>query len=93
MIVTIPEGLAVEQLDGVFSEFDRYGLKVGQLIVNNVIKADDSDFLKAKAAQQRKYLDLIYSRYSDIGVAELPMFPYELKGLDRLKEVESILFP
>jgi arsenite-transporting ATPase len=93
VIVTIPEALAVEQLEGVFSEFGRYGLKVRQLIINNVIKADDSDFLKAKAAQQRKYLDLIYSRYSDIGIMELPMFPYELKGLDRLKEVEKILFP
>jgi arsenite-transporting ATPase len=93
VIVTVPEALAVEQLEGVFSEFDRYGLKVGQLIVNNIIKADDSEFLKAKAAQQRKYLDLIYSTYSDIGVVELPMFPYEIKGVDRLKEMERILFP
>jgi arsenite-transporting ATPase len=93
VIVTIPEALAVEQLEGVFSELDRYGLKVGQLIVNNVIKVDDSDFLKAKAAQQMRYLDLIYSRYSDIGIVELPMFPYELTGRERLKEVESILFP
>ncbi len=93
VIVTIPEALAVEQLDGAFRDFDRHGLKVGQLIVNNVIKADDSDFLKAKAAQQRKYLDLIYDRYSDLRIVELPMFPYELKGWDRLKEVARILFP
>ena len=38
VIVTIPGALAVEQLEGVFGELDRYGIKVGQLIVNNVIK-------------------------------------------------------
>jgi arsenite-transporting ATPase len=93
VIVTIPEALAVEQLEGAFDELDGHGLKVGQLIVNNVIKADDSDFLKAKAEQQRRYIDLIYSGYSDIGIVELPLFPYELTGWERLQEVERILFP
>ena len=93
VIVTIPEALAVEQLENAFGELDRYGLKVGQLIINNVIKADGSDFLKAKAAQQRRYLDIIYDRYSGVKIVELPMFPYEVKGWDRLKEVEGILFP
>ncbi|MGB2583412.1 MAG: ArsA family ATPase [Dehalococcoidia bacterium] len=93
VIVTIPEALAVEQLENAFGELDRYGLKVGQLIINNVIKADDSDFLKAKAAQQRRYLDIIYDRYSGLKIVELPMFPYEVKGWDRLKEVGGILFP
>ena len=93
VIVTIPEALAVEQLENAFGGLDRYGLKVGQLIINNVIKADDSDFLKAKAAQQRGYLDIIYDRYSGVKIVELPMFPYEVKGWDRLKEVEGILFP
>ncbi|MEE8469892.1 MAG: ArsA family ATPase [Dehalococcoidia bacterium] len=92
VIVTIPEALAVEQLEGVFSELNKYGLKIDQLIVNNVIKADDSEFLLMKAGQQKKYLDLIYDRYTDLGIVEVPMFPYEIKGLDRLREVQRILF-
>jgi anion-transporting ArsA/GET3 family ATPase len=63
------------------------------LIINNVIKADNSEFLKAKANQQKKYLDHIHTRYGEIPMIEVPMFPYELKGWDRLKEVEKILFP
>ncbi len=93
VIVTIPEALAVAQLEGVFCELSKYGLKVKQLIINNVIKADGSDFLVAKASQQKNYLDLIYNRYSDLQIVELPLFPYEIKGWDRLKEVERILFP
>jgi arsenite-transporting ATPase len=93
VLVTIPEALAVEQLDSVFLQLERHGLLVDQLIINNVIKADDSEFLRAKAAQQKRYLDFINIRYHDLDIIEIPMFPYELKGLDRLKEVEKILFP
>ena len=93
VLVTIPEALAVEQLDSVFLQLERHGLLVDQLIINNVIKADDSEFLKAKAAQQKRHLDFINIRYHDLDIIEIPMFPYELKGLDRLKEVEKILFP
>lgn len=92
-MVTIAEALAVEQLEGIFGELSEYGLRVQQIIVNNVVKEGDSDFLLTKARQQKHYLELIYDRYSDLPIIELPMFPYELKGLDRLREVEKILFP
>ena len=92
-MVTIPEALAVAQLEGIFRELNKYGLKVKQLIINNVVKAQDSDFLLTKARQQKEYLEHIYDKYSHLKIVELPMFPYELKGLDRLREVERILFP
>ncbi|MFC1918903.1 ArsA family ATPase [Chloroflexota bacterium] len=92
IMVTIPEALAVEQLEGIFRELNNNGLKVQQLIINNVVKEENSDFLLTKARQQKSYLELIYDRYSDLEIVELPMFPYELKGLDRLREVERILF-
>lgn len=91
-LVTIPEALAVEQLEGIFAELNEYGLKVKQLIINNVVKEADSTFLQTKARQQKNYLEHIYDSYSALEIVELPMFPYELKGLDRLKEVEEILF-
>ena len=46
--VTIAEALAVNQLRGVFQELDQYGLKLGQLIVNNVVQADGSAFLASR---------------------------------------------
>jgi len=93
VLVTIPEALAVEQLESVFFQLCRYGFRVEQLIINNVIKVDDSEFLKTKAAQQKKYLDIIHEKYRDTPIVEVPLFPYELKGWDRLKEVEKVLFP
>jgi len=91
-IVTIAEALAFEQLEDIFKELDDHGFIVEQLIVNNVIKEKDSDFLVMKASQQKKYLDMIYERYSHFKIIELPMCPYEIKGIERLKRIESSLF-
>jgi arsenite-transporting ATPase len=92
VLITIPEALAVEQLDSVFLQLEKYGLIVDQLIINDVIKVDDSEFLKTKARQQKKYLDFIHVKYSEIEIVEVPLFPYELRGWERLKEVEKVLF-
>jgi arsenite-transporting ATPase len=92
-MVTIPEALAVEQLEGTFREMERYGLRVRRMIINNVVKSEESDFLTIKAGQQRAYLEHIYQTYGHLDITELPMFPREIKGLERLREVEKILYP
>jgi arsenite-transporting ATPase len=92
VIVTIPEALAIEQLDGTFYEFNRYGFTVDRLIINNVIEDTSSDFLHIKALQQRNYIDLLYDKYPNLKITELPMFPNEIKGINKLREIESRLF-
>jgi len=93
VIVIIPEALAIDQLDSIFDEFDKYGLKAEQLVINNVIKEiAGSTFLQTKAEQQRGYIDLLHNRYQGIEMIELPLFPHEIKGIDRLKDIERSLF-
>lgn len=92
-LVAIPEALSVAQLEGVFRELDGYGLAVRRLVVNNVVRAEDSAFLAAKAEQQRVYLEAIYESYSHLDIVELPLFPYEIRGRERLREVAGLLFP
>ena len=91
-LVTIPEALAVEQLEDIFSELDEYGLRVRRIIINNVALNDESNFMSIKYTQQQEYLHRIHNSYSNLEIVEVPMFPYEIKGLERLREIERILF-
>jgi len=91
-LVAIPEALAVQQLDGVFAEFSRNDFKISRLIINNVIKAADSDFLCTKREQQQGYIKNIHARRDGRQVIELPLFPYEIKGVKRLEEIRGALF-
>lgn len=92
-MVTIPEALAVDQLEGVFGEMEDHGLAVDRLVVNNVVEEPDSDFLRRKAQGQRTQLERLRELYGHLPVVTLPLFPYELKGVDRLEEAARILEP
>ena len=93
VMVTIPEALALRQLDDVFRELAHYELKVEHLIVNNVITAPDSPFLAQKAAQQQGHLRQLRRRYGQLPITEIPLFPQEIQGLERLRQVAAVLGP
>jgi arsenite-transporting ATPase len=92
-MVTIPEALAVRQLDNVVCELRRYGLEVGRLVVNNVVQVTDSPFLAQKAEQQRPHLTQLHERYGTLDIVEIPLFPQEVRGLERLRAVGRLLYP
>jgi len=89
--VTIAEALAVNQIKGVFAELDSYGLKLEQIIVNNLVPVDGSTFLSRRAEQQKQYLQLIREITSGLPVVEVPLFAEEIKGLDMLSQFEKHL--
>jgi len=93
VLVTIPEALALRQLDDVFRELARYGLEVEHLIVNNVITMPDSPFLVQKGAQQQEHLGQLRQRYGRLPMTEIPLFPHEIQGLERLRQVATVLGP
>jgi arsenite/tail-anchored protein-transporting ATPase len=94
VLVTIAEALAVEQLDGTLAEMKKYGFKVEMLVVNNLVKdTGGSDFLTARATQQKYYLDIIHRKYSHLQIVEMPLFSHEIIGITRLGLVERHLYP
>jgi len=94
ILVTIPEALGVYQAKRLVGEFDRYGLGIRHMIINNVIQNPESDFLRARKAMQIPYIDMLVDEYGDgrMKIIQLPLFAYEMKGVDRLKELEKVLF-
>jgi len=92
-LVTIPEGLAVQQLQEILSEFEKFGFKFTRLIINNVVQKPDSEFLLQKAAEQNKYLVTLRQNHEELRPIEVPLFPHEIKGMGRLEEVRQALFP
>jgi len=91
-LVTIAEALAVEQLDGIMHELRDGGIEADQVIVNNLVRDEGSEFLRTRAAQQKTYLDAVHRKCSGLKVVELPLFPVEVKGINRLEKVANILF-
>jgi arsenite-transporting ATPase len=93
VLVTIPEALGVYQTRRLFGEFARFGLEVDHLIINHVITAPDSEFLRARHAMQAPYIDQLRAEYGQqLNVIQVPEFPFEVKGQEKLARLETVLF-
>jgi arsenite-transporting ATPase len=92
-MVAIPEALSVFQLDHVTDELRRYELAIGRLIINNVVPATDSPFLEQKRREQRPHVERLHERYAAVPVVEIPLFPREVRGVERLRAVGRLLCP
>jgi anion-transporting ArsA/GET3 family ATPase len=86
--------LGVFQARRLVGEFAQVGLDIQHLIVNNVIVQNDSEFLRQRQRMQRPYLDLLAHEYGQtMNITQIPLFADEIKGTDRLQELEKRLFP
>jgi arsenite-transporting ATPase len=93
VLVTIPEGLGVYQARRLVKEFQRFGLEIRYLLVNHVIQNPDSPFNRQRMEMQHKYIQMLHDEYGGgRKVIEVPLFPYEIKGVERLRELEQVLF-
>jgi len=93
VLVTIPEALGVYQTRRLVGEFARFGLKIRYLIVNHVIQEPDCPFHRQRAAMQRPYIELLAQAYDgQLEMIQLPAFAREMKGIDRLRILERVLF-
>jgi arsenite-transporting ATPase len=93
IIVTIPEALGVRQTERIIRDFDEYQLKVNYLIVNYVIQEADCDFHKMRSEMQQNYLNMLRDQYSHrIKLILTPLFPHEIKGVEKINLISEILF-
>jgi arsenite-transporting ATPase len=93
VLVTIPEALGVYQARRLVGDFARFGLDIHHLIVNNVIVEPDSQFLRQRESMQKPYLTLLAEEYGErMAITQLPLLAVEIKGADRLRVLEELLF-
>ena len=93
IIVTIPEALGVKQTERIIKDFDEYQLKVHYLIVNYVIEKADCEFHRLRSEMQQGYIRILGDQYSQrIRLIQTPLFPHEIKGVEKIKRISDILF-
>ncbi|MEK7274705.1 MAG: ArsA family ATPase [Candidatus Desantisbacteria bacterium] len=90
--VTIPEDMAILETERLINTLSRYGIKVRQLVVNNVLESGDCKFCTERREGQRRYVNLIREKFSSLKVTIVPLQAQEVKGLDGLNNFKDLLF-
>lgn len=92
LLVTIPEALGVYQSRRILGDLEQHGIRVRRIIVNSVIMQPDGEFMRRRMEMQQPYLQMLAAEYGEQSLVHLPLLPYEVKGIEKLKEVEALLF-
>jgi arsenite-transporting ATPase len=93
IVVAMPEALSVYQTGRIIDFSREFGLTLKHIIINNVIKVADGDFLKTRKKMQQVYLEAMEERYGkEMKITEIPLAPYEIKGIERISQISKVLF-
>ena len=92
VLVTIPEALGVRLTERVMAELGENGIEVGDLIINHIVKERDCEFHRMRQEMQQRYIRSLEETYAGINIAKLYLSPYEIKGVERIGEIEKALF-
>ena len=90
--VTIPEDMAILETERLLNDLNRYGIKVKQLIVNNVLELRDCEFCRERSKAQEEYIKQIRRKFSGLLATIMPLQPREVKGIEVLDKFKQILF-
>ena len=92
IIVTIPDLMAIEETKRLFINLYSTGIKVNNLIINNIQTSTDCEFCQARTNYQNKYIDMINTSYESINKIYVPLFPTDINGIQYLKAFKDVLF-
>ena len=94
-LVTIPEGLGVYQTERIKQDFEKFGIKIGGVIVNNLIPDSDQgveELLNKRRKVQFQYERILETQYADANLVKLNLQEFEVKGVEALKLLEKQLY-
>lgn len=90
--VTIPEDMAILETERLVNNLNKYGIKVRQLVVNNVLVLEEAcRFCRERWKGQQRYISQIRERFSNLKITIAPLQPVEVKGIDALNNFKEPL--
>lgn len=93
--VCIPEFLSVYETERLLQELNKFEMDSQNLVVNQVLFPNTEKpcgLCGARAAMQKKYLDLISDLYEHCHVVKMPLLENEVRGVESLSNFSRYLF-
>jgi len=84
--------MAILETERLLTNLNNYGIRVKQLVVNNVLESVGCQFCRDRRKEQEKYLNQIRKKFSYLRTIIVPLQPREVKGVDTLNNFKELLF-
>jgi arsenite-transporting ATPase len=90
--VTIPEDMAILETERLINNLGKYGIKVRQLVINNVLESVGCQFCRERRKEQNRYINLIRGKFNGLKTTVVPLYAHEIKGITTLADFKKQLF-
>jgi arsenite/tail-anchored protein-transporting ATPase len=92
IIVTIPDLMAIEETKRLVISLYSAGVKVNNIVINNIQSNLDCEFCRARRNHQNRYISMVDTMYPSINRIYMPLFAEDINGMGYLKAFENMLF-
>jgi len=90
--ITIPEAMGMTETERLLSALKRLEITCLHVVLNMLIPPTKCGFCARKREKEKKYAQEAKRKFSDYLVSEIPLFPYEIKGIDSLTELSEVMY-
>ncbi|MDR2845944.1 MAG: ArsA family ATPase [Candidatus Methanoplasma sp.] len=92
-LVLNPERMPISETMRSYTYLCLYNKTVECLVVNKILPPDaDGEFLKARLAEQEKYMELIHDAFDPLKILTAYQFPTEMRGIRKLEALADMIF-
>jgi len=92
IVVTVPEGMVILETERLINSLSKYGIKVRQLVINNVSESAGCEFCREKKKEHERYVEQIKKKFSDLTITVIPSHTREIRGIKALNSFSQELF-
>lgn len=89
---TIPEVMAIAETERLIEGLRKIKIPIGHILINGVIPPTKCGFCASMRKEQEEYIKEINRRFPDYTVAEMQLFPHEVRGIDGLTEYAEFMY-
>ena len=91
--VTIPEPMSIDETDRLLNQLRQLRISSNSIVINRITsKQGRCRFCSSRTKDQRDKLEEIEGKFSNYNLYKMPLFPYEVRGIERLNEYADVLF-
>jgi len=91
--VTIPTVMAIWETERLIRALFEVAFPIKQILINHVQPENiNCNYCKSRFNNQQKDLEKIRDLYTEFELTEIPAFEWEIRGIDRLRELGLILY-
>jgi len=90
--VTIPEAMGVEETADLLSALHELRINVSSIVINRAnFSVAECEFCAHREKNQERYIKEIFENWGHYDIIRMPVFPYEIIGIEKLNEFDEIL--